>query len=68
MDGEGPSRKLVSFGAKDGSDLGSHDLDGDTSVVPQVSSQVHRRHAAATDLAVDRVGADGVRCLAQWSD
>ena len=54
------------LGAEDGRELGAEDLEGDLAVVLQVVGQVDGGHAAAAELALDRVpvgegSAQGVR-------
>src|SRR5437868_6478240 len=58
-------RRDLDFGekpldAKHGPELGVEDLDGDAALVFDVARQIHRRHAPASDLAIDLVAvADG---------
>ena len=54
------------LGAEDGRELGAEDLEGDLAVVLQVVGAVDGGHAAAAELALDRVAvgegsAQGVR-------
>jgi hypothetical protein len=37
--------------------LGLEDLQRDTSVVPEIGGEIHRRHSAFTDLSLDPVSA-----------
>ena len=43
--------------AEDCGQLGAQHLEGDIALVPHVASEIHRRHAAAADLAVEIVPA-----------
>ena len=43
------------LGADHGGELGTQHLERDLAVVPQVLGEVHRRHAAGADLALDAV-------------
>jgi hypothetical protein len=43
------------LGAQHGGQLGLEDLEGDLAVVPEVLGEVHRRHAALAQLALDAV-------------
>jgi len=53
--GGGPEFLHEPLGAEDGGELGPEDLDGDLAVVLEVLGQVDRGHAAAANLALDRV-------------
>jgi hypothetical protein len=46
---------LESLGAEAGSELGEQDLEGDGAVVAEVPGQVDDGHAAAAELALERV-------------
>ena len=50
------------LGGERGGHVGEEHLDGDVPVVPEIAPQVHRRHAAGAELALDPVGA-GQRSL-----
>src|SRR6185436_10822873 len=43
------------LGAECGAQVGMQHLDGDLAVVPKIAGQVHRRHAALTQLPLDAV-------------
>ena len=53
---------LEALGAERGGELGMQDLEGDRPVVAEVVGEVDRGHAAAAELALDRVAA-GESCL-----
>ena len=48
---------LEALGAERCGELGAKHLEGDEAVVVQVPREVHRCHAALTELALDRVAA-----------
>jgi hypothetical protein len=53
--------------AQDGSQLGSQQFEGDRPVVPEVLRQVHCRHAALPQLALDTISiAQGVQEICRW--
>ena len=50
-----PDLALEAVGAEGGGELGVQHLQRDRAVVPEVVGQVDGRHAAAAELALDRV-------------